>query len=1581
MATGEINNTIKEKLEKARKELLDLGFRNHLINYRELKTKGIHIIDELSEQLYEILVLQGKTMYFLSDPTKDQKNGESQELDFFDLVQPENDDDEKVADRHKDNKIQTPHSSKRLQRRLLNTYYTARTHIQERGVNVLYLALGMLHWYEDENSEKLRRSPLILVPIEISRSDAQSKFKVRYTGEEVGGNLSLQAKFKMDFGLEIPIPEETEEINISKYFQSVSKKIRNQKRWKVEENEQGIGFFSFNKFLMYNDLDHENWPEGCKPSQNKIIQSVLEEGFSEPDPIISKNDHIDEFLDPKDLNQVVDADSSQIIAISDVNQGRNLVIQGPPGTGKSQTITNIIAEAIALDKRVLFVSEKMAALEVVKRKLDDVGLGMACLELHSHKSNKKSFLAELEKTLNLDKPVSKNGDFDIEALKKNRDELNRYCFAVNEVMGKSGVTPFQAYGKILKIKNKLGAISSPKIERNVLLPLDQSTFRRRLDSIEKLEAQIKRIGRPIDHPFWGSNITVHIPSHNDEIKSEIETVLDCLDKIRESQNDLSVYFGLSLSENWQEGKILLKASEIALKAPKNIGKVAIQDESWIEKQQELKHFIDTGQRITELKSTYGSRIINEAWGEEVLEIRKSLVAKGDKWWRFFSRDYWRAKNALAGLMVEKLPKELETQLDLVGAILEYQRLEPILKDYEELGEELFQDLYNGEKSSWENLKQINEWLFNTHTEILEEGIPSKFLSFFDEQFDKEKVHDKKESLKKEKGKYTDTVRSLFDRLKFDDKKRFDGEGFWSQDYITHSNMFEIQLSNVEKLSEVSSLNHGLFELKEEGLQEVEAIACEWKPAGNHLGDLFELNWLEAFLEKTLKERKELSGFSSESHWRKIKKFRDLDEQLLRQNRAELAYKHWENLPDSVGLGEVGLLKKEFNKKRRHLPIRQLIEKAGNAIQAIKPVFMMSPLSVSTYLPPGTINFDLVIFDEASQVRPVDAFSPLLRADQAVVVGDSKQLPPTSFFDVELELEDEEEQSQAADMESILGLFEGMGAPSRMLRWHYRSEHESLIAVSNYEFYNNDLVLFPSPDVERNNTGIKYHYLSNTYYEPGRGKSYNRLEAKAVARAVLDHAQKNSGLSLGVAAFSKSQMKVIQDELEILRRKDSSYEYFFNAHPEEPFFIKNLENVQGDERDIILISIGYGKTEDGYVSMNFGPLNHDGGERRLNVLITRARKRCEIFTNLLPQDIDTNRTQAKGMIALKRYLKYARTGELDLPKSTDKEADSLFEEDVAHELRQHGYEIEHQVGSAGFLIDLGVLHPENSSEFILGIECDGASYHSAKSARDRDRIRQQVLERIGWTIYRIWSTDWFKNKEKEVGKLLQKIDWLLARKDDGIDKDAKEELSELQNPSFTRISEENPIKENLSNPYQTVDITNVTELTSSYSHKYGSYNSYEALVEIISNVEAPIHKELLMKKVADHLGYGRLGRKIKTRILSAINSVEDKGVIYSKSEFIYSKNSKIKVRDRSSLTSEYREITHIAPEEIQKALLILIEKSFGAEEEDLIKESGALLGYSRITQNIYDVIQSNLEKLIEKNQVHLENNKVFINNEN
>jgi superfamily I DNA and/or RNA helicase len=401
----------------------------------------------------------------------------------------------------------------------------------------------------------------------------------------------------------------------------------------------------------------------------------------------------------------------------------------------------------------------------------------------------------------------------------------------------------------------------------------------------------------------------------------------------------------------------------------------------------------------------------------------------------------------------------------------------------------------------------------------------------------------------------------------------------------------------------------------------------------------------------------------------------------------------------------------------------------------------------------------VIFDEASQVRPVDALGAILRGKQIVVVGDSKQLPPTAFFDNVSG--DEDGESITGDLESVLGLFRAKGCPSRMLRWHYRSRHESLIATSNTWFYENKLITFPSPDIDRAALGLCYRYIPEGVYDSG-GSSTNRMEARRVAEAAMKHAARTPEKTLGIGAFSMAQMEAIIDELEILRRQHPETEAFFNSHPDEPFFVKNLENIQGDERDVIYISVGYGRDANGQVRMNFGPLNKDGGERRLNVLITRARERCEVFTNLSHEDLDLSRSAARGVEVLKSYLKYAKTGDFQIPGPPGGEYESPFEQSVADALRAQGYLVHPQVGVAGFRIDLAIVDTARPGRYVIGIECDGATYHRAQTARDRDRIRQAVLESLGWKIHRIWSTDWFHHAPRAFKQLCDVIDQATVR---------------------------------------------------------------------------------------------------------------------------------------------------------------------------------------------------------------------------
>src|SRR6267154_1073887 len=483
---------------------------------------------------------------------------------------------------------------------------------------------------------------------------------------------------------------------------------------------------------------------------------------------------------------------------------------------------------------------------------------------------------------------------------------------------------------------------------------------------------------------------------------------------------------------------------------------------------------------------------------------------------------------------------------------------------------------------------------------------------------------------------------------------------------------------------------------------------------------------------------------------------------MRLARDQIAYEHASRLPRNAGgIGPLGVLNGEIAKKRNHLSIRQLLERAGPVIQQIKPIFLMSPLSVAQFLKPGAISFDLLVVDEASQNEPVDALGAIARCRQMVVVGDERQLPPTRFFskltgnDDDRD-EDDELTFQAKDAESILDLCLAKGLPHRMLNWHYRSKHQSLIAVSNKQFYDNRLFIVPSPYDAVAGMGLKFHHLPDAHYDRGNTRT-NPKEARIVAEAVMRHAREASDRTLGVATFSVAQRQAIQNELELLRKQHPETEEFFGRGTSEPFFVKNLENIQGDERDVIFISLGYGKTKEGFISMSFGPLNSDGGERRLNVLISRAKLRCEVFASITGDDVDLSRSKGRGVAALKMFLSFAQTGKLGIAEETGRGADSIFEEQVAARLTDQGYDVKTQIGTAGFFIDLAVSDTEKPGRFVLGIECDGAQYHSSRSVRDRDRLRQNVLEAHGWVLHRIWSTDWFLRPEEETAKAVQAID--------------------------------------------------------------------------------------------------------------------------------------------------------------------------------------------------------------------------------
>jgi very-short-patch-repair endonuclease len=604
----------------------------------------------------------------------------------------------------------------------------------------------------------------------------------------------------------------------------------------------------------------------------------------------------------------------------------------------------------------------------------------------------------------------------------------------------------------------------------------------------------------------------------------------------------------------------------------------------------------------------------------------------------------------------------------------------------------------------------------------------------------------------------------------------------------------------------------------------------------------------------------------------VENFRSLDRKRIEFSRAEVLNRYLTQRPTGIA-GEMGVIRAEIGKKRRHLPIRRLLEQAATAVQRIKPVFLMSPLSVAQFLPPGRTEFDLLVIDEASQVPPEDALGAVARARHIVVVGDDKQLPPTNFFRMLINDDDESQEDDAApgrprDFESILTLARARGMPERMLRWHYRSRHPSLIALSNHACYAGSLLLPPSPHLSNDGLGLTLVRTPPGQYDRG-GTGRNQPEAQVVAEYVERHLLEHPELSLGVACFSVAQRDAIEDAVYKAGLTSAAEAFCPNG---ERLFVKNLETVQGDERDVVFISIGYGRDPQGRMSVNFGPVSADGGERRLNVLISRARQRCVVFSSIEAGDIRVD-AAPRGTRMLREFLHFADTGKIAAGDFTRGEPESPFEEAVARVIRSNGYEVIPQVGVSGFRIDLGVIDPTRHGRFLLGVECDGATYHSARSARDRDRLRHEILVRLGWRLHRIWSTDWLRNPQREIVRLLAAIqDASATAPPVPVTSPIALPIAEAPDPARVAVHKLPAYEE--------------CQLSAPMHGDLLALNPVEmaAMAAFVVKVEGPIHAEEVARRIREAFGLQRTGNRILSKINEALRTAERLGEVISEEGF-------------------------------------------------------------------------------------------------
>ncbi|MBM3252731.1 MAG: DUF3320 domain-containing protein [Candidatus Omnitrophica bacterium] len=1571
-------NIIEERIQRWQDKLIDLSKRNRLLHFRPTKVTTIKIVDEQPAEILRILAIEQEGMEFLHSKEEDlfhkedAKQDSSVEFELYEKVD--------VEERHKDKYLQTNLVKDQLSKNLFRIYSKANSIMKEQGYNVLFLALGCLEWYESESSDIKLKAPIILVPVELTRSSVRSKFKLKFHEEDQYIiNPALILKMQRDFGIILnPIDEEKEKINPIEIFDEIKSAIRSNERWRVT-NDTYLGLFSFAKFIMYKDV--EKFRDVL--INNPIIKIICGQSNEQRVSLglIPEDKDLDIKIKPLKTFQILDADSSQQKAILAVKNGKNLVIEGPPGTGKSQTIANIIAEFLSENKKVLFMSQKMAALEVVKKRLDNNGLGDFCLELHSRKANKKEISKELVRVLEMQKKQDHSHDEEMVKLEKIREDLNKYVMEIHTPYGNLEMTPFQAMGIIN---------SHPEIQDIAFMfmnavALDRNTFNGYYELLDNLAHNLSIIGNPNQHPWYGAQLTDFHYQDKLRLAELLNSIIDNHLNIQSNVLKLAKYTCFNEPSSISEIEIMIEASKLLVDAPKVI-KAKLENAHWNSLSADIIDIINTVRFFNEFKNEIALTYRIEDIFVENIDInaflkRYSSYVKNP--FLLLTSSFWRDRNTIRKYIVNKKFKpSLKNITDDLRKMIQGKQLAEKITNLDNVGKELFDVLWRGKESKWEELDAFSKWMVKFRYYVIKKYFHN---SIFDELSEKRKeAEDTKRVssvLSDMLNKIKDDIKSLIDLTKIDESLTFK-MSFAEFPLLSLIKKISDINNSIDKLDEWIKYQNSLFECKKAGfsdfLNKIEYLNLAYEK----IADVFKCQFLRCWLDTAFSERAALRKFRGEDHEKLIEKFCELDKKQIELAKIRLQHNLSGKfdtiyIPNPSRGSELGILLRESKKMRAHMSIRSLFEEIPRIITALKPCLLMSPLTVSQFLNPELVNFDLVIFDEASQIPTEDALGSILRAKQIVIAGDNKQLPPTTFFQSEVitseDIEDSKVEELPDDLDSILDECASSNIPRTMLRWHYRSKHESLITFSNKNFYDSYLFTFPCAEEEVPSLGIKFYYKPNTSYDRGRTGA-NIEEAREVAKAALQHFREYPDLTLGVGTFSIRQKYAIEDMIDQMLREDNSLEPFFNEDKLESFFVKNLETIQGDERDVIFISVGYGKDANGKLYMNFGPINQLGGPRRLNVLITRARRRVEIFSSIRGDDFDLSRTDSVGVRLLKNYLDFAEKGKTVLIKGVDSEGflESPFEESVYNLLVAKGIKVKKQVGCSGYRIDLAVQDENNPGKYILGIECDGAHYHSSATARDRDRLRGQILEDLNWNLYRIWSTDWFKNPRNEFEKLLVAINQ--AKKGE-----FKKKLK--ISPDYIIQLKKNPPRElfnqsnnNIVNVYKKTPILHKYKLEDFY--RFWQVDKIATVLKKVVDYESPIQKEEAMRRVIQHWDIASLGSRVRGILESVENYCTSKKMIKKIGKFYWKIDmTQPNVRIRES--EDIKQIDLIAPEEIGEAAIIVLSKEYSMPFESLVYQTAKLLGFGRLPDETYFYIQKAINSYIKEGKIAKKEDKLIL----
>jgi superfamily II DNA or RNA helicase/very-short-patch-repair endonuclease len=1499
------------KIDEWKSQLLDLTRRNKLISFKPTKSKSLPF-EETDPTVIAAELDNGDELFLRKHPT-DETNSDTETLSDL-----------------SSNELLPTRTPDEAANSLSQIGLKNKQYLRERGVDSLYLSLGMLRWYSADYSDEANRSPLFLAPIELEEQTVQDGAKHDYVlkpkADGLRLNPALRKKLAAERDLSLPADTALSLATIDSAFETVYETLRGFDRWTIQPDVV-LGIFDFTKFSLYTDLERNR--DAVK--NNPIIQALNGEmgpiQAAEGDITTPAASELDDVVDPMDTYQVLDADSSQQEAIEAAKRGKSFVLQGPPGTGKSQTIANIIAEKLAAGERILFVSEKQAALDVVKTRLDAVGLGRFCLEVHGEKATNNDVLGSLEPELKAPqiKPAADRPK-QLRKLRDRRDKINQY--GRNLFFSPTGwdLTAYQAFGIVSEHAD------APRIEIGITDPVSvgQETLEHAVDELETLARFTDALDTYDTGPWRHTTLRQWGVDTGDSMRTSLDQQLSAIDTLEVAADEVESVLGTrpaSLAE-FRELRDLLRHVSAR---PDITWQNAFFDGSFGQEGGRLDELADLEQQREALLADLSEHYQRSFFSADGSEFNTKLAGYGML--KVLKPSYRSLKRQITIHAKDDYNPSHDQLLEDTQKLAELQRIEAQREDFRGIINRLG-PLYEGSDTDWDTLTHAQDWVADltdfdvTYTDPIKTGLLDGTLPDTDPLLTR---------MDEALADYEDAA-AFFTHAMDLDQIRVNGTSFHHAPFPDLVETLQTLRSNVPALQRRVQFASQLDTVRDTICADYidRFLTGDYSP--DHLVAAFEKRFYTKWLN-TIYEQTDLGSFNADEMERYLEEFRRLDQEQQELAKVEVQHEVTKHRPslslEHASSSEQVLVRRETEKQRRHKPLRELFDEAGSFITQLTPCFMMSPLSVAQYLKADSIHFDTVVFDEASQIMPQDAVSSLIRADQAIIAGDTKQLPPTSFFQSDVETTEDVRE----DLDSILEETAAV-LPEKNLRWHYRSRTEELIQFSNHHYYNNSLRTFPEndPDVE---TGVEFEYVEDGVYDRG-GSRQNEIEAQRVIDLIEDHAETRSDKSLGVVAFSSAQEQAIRGALAERRADNPVLDAFVSQDDVlDEFFIKNLEMVQGDERDRMIFTVGYGPAQDGTVSTNFGPLNKTGGERRLNVAVTRAKEQVTVVCSMLPGDIDLSGSNSTGAKHFKNYLEYAQKGEQALARNdhvTDTlDFDSHFEEAVYDALKQEGHDVVTQVQSSSYSIDLAIKHPEQPGKFILGIECDGAAYHSSKTARDRDRTRQAVLENLGWTIHRIWSPDWASNREAQIQAINNKIDSLV----DGNPADTSTTSVPTHEPDAV------PSKSKLDHEAITEFVEPSLEWTDRYSvNKHGQNTANRNAIQDTVKQNGPLKYDTAMRTYLNVWSQSRAGKRVQRAFKSGVQTLTNQDQIYQRDDFLWPARHDLDFKVRVNTESATRSIDEIPKEEIAKAIAVLLDEGGRMTRDDVVLETTRLIGYQR-----------------------------------